>query len=340
MAVKRITMQDVADACGLSRNTISKIFNGRGSVSESTRRAVVETAKKIGYVNFPENTAAPEEKNIAILSGSKLRRHHFGAYFVTSFTDQVCRSGYNIKMYEITDAEIKERKLPPHLQLDDTAGILCIELFDQAYQQMIAALGLPCLFVDGYARENKTILNCDFVTMENYAATQFLVNHLIDKGARCLGFVGDKEHCNSFYERWSGFGAALSDADLPVDRHFCILEPDGEIYADADRLAEKLNAMPRIPDALVCANDFIAIHVSAALKKLGKKIPDDVMVTGFDGSPEAMVVEPSLTTVSIDNNGIGRLAAVQLISRIRNPGCPPVWTAVTSTPILGGSTKK
>ena len=49
MALKRVTMQDIADACGLSRNTVSKVFNGRGSVPEPTKRLVLEKAQALGY---------------------------------------------------------------------------------------------------------------------------------------------------------------------------------------------------------------------------------------------------------------------------------------------------
>ena len=251
MTLKRVTIQDIADACGLSRNTVSKIFNNRGAVPEATRKTVIQTAQELGYYQLPEETGyAPEisqNKNIALLTQHKLLSHNFGAFFITSFTDLVCRAGYTLKIFEISPQEIEDKKLPPHLSLKETAGFLCIELFSKPYQEMLCSLGIPCAFVDGYARTSKALMECDFISMENYAATLCLVERLIAAGAKRIGFVGDKEHCNSFYERWTAYSAALADAELTLDRSLCILEEDSENYGDVDWLLSRLTAMPTVP---------------------------------------------------------------------------------------------
>jgi LacI family transcriptional regulator len=216
---------------------------------------------------------------------------------------------------------------------------LCIELFDKAYQEMVSMLGLPCVFVDGYANANRAILNCDFVTMENFAAVINMTDRMIDAGARRIGFVGDKEHCNSFSERWTGFVAAMTAKGLPIDQALCILDPDGPEYGDDEWVLRKLEAMPAIPDGFVCANDFLAIHLMRALKMRGLRIPADVMVTGFDGSPEASVVSPKLTTARINSTHIGRVAAALLLERIREPGHPFVYISEISPPVWGESTR-
>ena len=97
--------------------------------------------------------------------------------------------------------------------------------------------------------------------------------------------------------------------------------------------------MPRIPDAFVCANDYLAIHLMTALKRKGLSIPGDVMVTGFDGSPESAVVEPALTTAAIPSTDIGRGAAITLFSRINNPNRPHVFLYYKTTPIFRASTR-
>ncbi len=342
MALKRITMQNIADACGLSRNTVSKVFNDRGSVPEITRKLVLAKAQELGYYQPLEDAgprSAPVGASIALLTQHKLLSHNFGAYFITSFTDQICRSGYTMKMYEISAGEIAEKKLPPHLRLEETEGILGIELFDQGYLDMICSLRKPTVFVDGYARVNRLPIRCDFVSMENVASETALVNRMIAAGARRIGFVGDIEHCNSFYERWVGFCTALGEAGLPVDRRLCILEEDSEAYGDAAWLLEKLFAMPELPDAFACANDYLAIHLMTALKKMGLALPADVMVTGFDGSLEASIVEPALTTAQIPSTEIGRLAAALLSERIQSPDRSFRWTYVKTTPIWGKSTR-
>ena len=335
MARKRITMQDIAQACGLSRNTVSKVFNDRGAVPEETRRLVLDKARQLGYTQLPAESG--QGRSIALLTQHKLLSHNFGAFFITSFTDQISRAGYTLKMYEISRAEVREKRLPPHLDLEETAGILGIELFDRPYLESVCAMGKPTVFVDGYPHAAESPINCDFVSMENLASETALVGRMIRSGAKKIGFVGDRNHCNSFYERWVGCCSALREAGLPIREDLSLLAEDGEYYGDPAWLLRQLEALPEIPDGFACANDYLALHLMTALKKLGLSIPGDVMVAGFDGSMEASVVTPALATARIPSAEIGRLAASVLAQRIRQPDFPYHWTYVKTTPIWGES---
>lgn len=343
MALRRVTMQDIADACGLSRNTVSKIFNGRGAVPEATQHLVLQKAQELGYYQVPDPAAsiakpAGGSQNIALLTSRMPSDYHFGTFFIPAFTERLSRAGYTLMMYEVSLEELLARRLPPHLPQGQTAGILSIELFDRNYLDMLCALELPVILVDAYANANITAINCDLISMENMASTIELTTHIIAAGARRLGFVGDRDHCNSFHERWLGFCLALSEAGIPLDRELCILSNDMEPYSDEGWIVEQLHRMPAIPDAFVCANDFLALHMMAALKHLGLVIPDDIMIAGFDGVPQSAVVEPSLTTVQIPNAEIGRMAADMLLERINNPKLPFRRTYVQTTPMWRSST--
>ena len=95
-----------------------------------------------------------------------------------------------------------------------------------------------------------------------------------------------------------------------------------------------------MPDALICVNDFIAIRVMTALKQLGVAIPEQIMVTGFDGTAQSAAIEPSLTTVQIPGAEIGRIAAGMLLNRIANPCRPPISVYAKTTPIWRESTNR
>lgn len=335
--IKRVTMQDIADACGLSRNTVSKIFNGRGAVPEATRELVLTKAQELGYHQLGDSVAPVSQTtvsgNIALLTHSKPLNHNFGSLFITNFTDQICRSGFNLKMFKISDEEYREKLLPPHFVRQEISGILAIELFDRDYTQMVCDLGLPTLFLDSYTGAPGELMRCDLMYMENYASAIALTQRQIEAGAKEIGFVGDISHCSSFRERWNGYQAALCDAGLPVRRELCILADDSEPYGKVDWMLEQLNAMPHIPDGFVCANDFLAIHMMQALRQKGLSIPDDVMITGFDGSPEASVITPALTTAEIPSATIGRMSADMLLERIKTPDLPYRCSFVKTTPI-------
>ena len=97
--------------------------------------------------------------------------------------------------------------------------------------------------------------------------------------------------------------------------------------------------MPYLPDGFACANDFLAIRIMQALRRKGVCVPNDVMVTGFDGSPEAEVVSPSLTTAQIPSAQIGRISADMLLERIASPQLPYRCTFLKTTPIWRESTR-
>ena len=95
-----------------------------------------------------------------------------------------------------------------------------------------------------------------------------------------------------------------------------------------------------MPDAFICANDYLAINTITTLKRHGVLIPDEVMVTGFDGTPQSSIVEPALTTAWIPSNDIGRLAADMLLARIENPDRPFQSAYVKTTPLWRDSTAR
>ncbi|MDE7243366.1 MAG: LacI family DNA-binding transcriptional regulator [Oscillospiraceae bacterium] len=340
MVRKRVTMQQLADACGLSRNTVSKIFNDRGAVPEATRLMVMQRAQEMGYYVGPvkESPDAPRIQNIALLTCRQPADAHFGTFFLPAFAERLSRAGYTLMMYELTPEELREKIFPAHMPLEQTAGIAAIELFDRKYLDMLCALGLPCVTVDACAKAYLAPAECDCIAMESISSMAELTRHVIGAGARRLGFVGDPEHCDSFYQRWLGFCAALEEAGLTADRQLCILDADGPQYSSEDWLSARIRNMPEMPGAFICANDFLALHVMSVLKRMNLVIPDDIMVAGFDGTPQSAVVEPPLTTVQIPNADIGRMAADLLLERIQHPGHPFCITYVKTTPVWRKST--
>lgn len=342
MAMKRVTMQDIADACGLSRNTVSKIFNGRGAVPEATRTMVLEKAKALGYWQLQDATfgaARPSAGTIALMTTNSRLNHNFGLRFLTSFTDAVSRAGFLLKIFEISPDELRNKQLPPHLVLDQTSGFACIRLFDREYLEMLSSCGIPLVTVDSSADSDRSPMNWDFVSMRNIHSVMSLTERMIRHGAKRIGFVGDRNHCNSFYQRWVGYNISLHQAGLSVDEKSCILKPDGESYGNPEWIAEQLRAMPSIPDAFYCANDFLAINLMSGLELLGLSVPKDVMVAGFDGSPEAAVVNPGLSTAAIPSEAIGQATANLLFARIADPKGAKYQIFINTTPIFRESTR-
>ncbi len=345
MTERRTTMQDIANACGLSRNTVSKVFNGRGTVPDATRKIVLRKAQELNYRQVPADLDEPEQehrpgrRSVAVFTTYRPSASHYGSLFISAFANRLTRAGYNILMYEITLEELGRRRLPETFSMDQTAGILGIELFERDYSDFICSLKLPVIFADTYACADLSVMGADVISMENTDSVIRMVESLVSSGAKRIGFLGDRGHCGSFYERWEGFRTGLERAGLPYREDLCIMESDKSPYDSTAWLMKQLERMPQMPEAFVCANDYLAIHLMRALKEKGVRIPEDVMIVGFDGSPESDVVDPPLTTVRIKSSDMGMIAAGILLERIEDPSLPFRHTYLQTTPVWRRTTR-
>ena len=329
MSSKRITDQDIADELNISRNTVSKALNNTGSLAESTKSKIIEKAIEMGYKQFAYLNISSdkfqknnESKNIALFTSSMPNSSHFGFNLLSGFEKRLSNEGYNLSIHMIREAEINNLCLPNNFTLDSASGIVCIEMFNKSYSNFLCSLDIPTLFVDSEPLLHISPLKSDVLLMENYKSIYTLTKKLIDNNRKNISFVGDINHCQSFYERFQGYRDALLDSNITANPEMSILADDTNPYFNAQWLADRIDELPVQPDAFVCTNDFIAISIIRALKLKGLSIPDDISVCGFDDSSESKLIEPHLTTVHIPSYEMGSIAADMLLNRIDNPSSP------------------
>lgn len=315
---KRVTIQNIADSLGISRNTVSKALNNTGVLAESTRIKILERAKEMGYKQFlytPAQEAAADApvREIALFTQNMPNSSHFASQLLNTFQEKISRERFKLSIFLIRDQEITDLRLPLGFDAEKCEGIVCIELFHCAYSRMLCSLDLPVLYIDAAAGIDFTQFCADFLLMENSGSVYNLTDSFIRNGYRSLAFAGDIYNCQSFYERYCGFSKALQDADLTAAT---TLFQTKNAFLNSQNLCGLISALDRPPEIFICANDFIAIDLIRALKKCSYRIPDDVRICGFDDSKESRIVDPPLTTVRIPSSEMGIIAADLLLSRI------------------------
>ena len=322
--MKKVTIQDIADELGISRNTVSKAINNADGLAEATRERILQKATEMGYKQFSylkaqtASASAVEQEashrgEIALLCGNVIASAHFASLMLDKLKMELSRLGYTLNTHRVDRDDLARRSLPVTFDPEQAVAIICIEMFDRAYDEMICGLGLPVLFVDGPNKRDGFDLRADQLYMDNTAAITRFVNDMLSRGRRRIGFIGDYEHCQSFFERYAAFRCAMLMADAPVDERFCIKALDPEEIAGA------LAGLKELPDVFICANDFIAVDAIYTLRKLGKTVPDDVLFFGFDDAPTSRIMTPALTTVHIHTQIMALTAMNLLISRIEAP---------------------
>lgn len=344
---KRVTIQNIADELGISRNTVSKALNGTGSISDEMKNKVLQKATELGYNQFSilspvqENitSASISNKEIALLTHSFIGNSHFCSSLLNTFEKKISKQGYRLSIYIIGDTEINSLLFPANFNYDNTDGIICIELFSRVYSEFLCTQGIPTLFVDTAANISDLNLASDILYMENHGSVYIMLKELIEKGYRNISFVGDRFNCNSFYERWKGYCDVLNDYNITVTPSNCILDSDSSPYMDSEWLSGRIASLPKLPEVFFCANDFIAISILKALKKLNYSVPEDTLLCGFDNSIESQIIVPSLSTVNIPSSSMGYIAADLILSRIEFPDMPYRTTYIKTNVLLRESTK-
>ncbi|HVO42995.1 MAG TPA: substrate-binding domain-containing protein [Aggregatilineales bacterium] len=156
----------------------------------------------------------------------------------------------------------------------------------------------------------------DGITMDGYCGIRQMVDHLVRRGRRRLGFISGNND-----SRRRGYTEGVGAHGLPADSGLNLLIPptiEGWTPELGHAGAEQLMQLAEPPDAIVCASDLIAIGVIQWLHQHKYRVPEDIAVTGFDNIPESAFTVPSLTTVNVYKQLIGALAAERVVKRIEN----------------------
>ena len=330
MATK-VTIQDIANELQLSRNTVSKAINNTGVLADATREKILRKAAEMGYKQFAylplfqedtakaaEHSILPSDKReIAMLTTQFLSSSHFSSMMLDRFQSEIEHLHSCTTIHRISPIELKEKKLPSSLNIERTAGIICIEVFDYDYAQMLCDLDVPLLFVDTPVMDMRPPLKADRLYMENRIEVQNAVAHMVQRGKKRISFAGDKNHCQSFFERYMAYKDAVEYFGLTEGLNTCAMPSGQQNYPVS--LYETIRRFKTMPDAFVCANDFVAMDLVKALNELRYSVPDDIWVCGFDDSQEASYFAPRLTSIHIHGQIMGYTAANLLMTRIEEP---------------------
>ena len=326
----RVTMAEIAEQSGVSLSTVSLVLRDRPGVGLETRQRVMDVAKDLGYIaKKPISPYTPALRNIGLILKADPDRipeaNRFYSHVVAGI-EMVCRRGQMNLLYATltVDEDSYPLELPRILAEEDAAdGLLLLGAFvNRALIQVIERRSTPIVLVDAYARSGAY----DTVVSDNFAGAHQAVTHLVELGHQHIGVVGSHPQAYpSIEERRNGYLRALKDAGIH-ERYVaeCHIINTDEI---TEATASLLHRCPQIT-AVFSVNDEVAIKVMDVAQGLGRRVPDDLSVIGFDNIDLVDRGSPSLTTMHVDKVGMGRLAVQLLANRVEHPGSSPVRAVV------------
>ncbi|MBW7457704.1 LacI family DNA-binding transcriptional regulator [Paenibacillus sepulcri] len=339
---KKVTTYDISNELGISRNTVSKALNNHASISEETRKKVIEQAIAMGYNKIiPGSSERPaisrSTKCIAFLTRIDVSASGYWMNLMSGVEDVLRGSGYDMKMSFIKDEDIISLMVPPMLN-STIDGFIVVGMVNKAYTEKLLEHSLPKVFIDLNAELPLTDLKTDLVLMESEESVYQITRHLIESGHREIGFIGDI-NSRSLFERWMGYSRALHESSIPQNPNYCITSTHSTSYQSFEGMADTLGALDQLPTALICGNDLMALHAIRFVKENGMRVPEDIAISGFDQMKETKLLDISLTTVTNDEFQLGMRAAEELLYRMQRPNRPFEVIRLSTKVCFGESTR-
>lgn len=331
--VPRATIEEVAAAAGVSRSTVSRVVNGSTSVSPEARDAVADAIARLNYSPNPAaRSLASRQTNALALVIPEDTGQFFGdpffAEIVAGASGALDDSPYILNLL-VAGADAGG-KIAGFMRNGGADGALIVSHHtSDAFVDRIAEV-MPVVFGGHPARRRET----DYVVdVDNTAGARLAADHLLAQGHHRLAMVSGPLGMPAGIDRVEGFRAALADAGLEplavVDGAF-----SEQVAADATRrmLAELREAGQAPPDAVFAASDLMARGVMTALAEEGLRVPDDIALVGFDDSPVATSVQPSLTTIRQPMRTMGAEMVRVLLDHLA--GSPGARTTILPTELV------
>ena len=317
-----MTIKDIARLSGCGVATVSRVLNHHPDVSESTRQRVLAVVEQYGFQ--PNNNAKHLKQqagtSIAILV--KGTENMLFADLVEKIQALLRESGRDAAVYYL-DEDANEVSYACQLCRErKPLGILFLGGDLEFFRNSFGQISIPCVLLTNSAQE-LGYDNLSSLTTDDEAAAGQVVEYLAGQGHRHIGVLGGSWSCSQSQiscRRIQGCRAAFGRLGLPFDEGQC--EPCR--YSMAEGYAAALRLLDRNPEltAIFALSDVMAIGAIRALRDLGKRVPEDISVVGYDGISIARYSIPRLTTISQDTRQLAEQGVDILLRNIERSSGP------------------
>lgn len=313
----RVKLSDIAQASGVSLTAVSLALGDKPGISQETRVRVQEVARSLGYRFKSPAALAPSKviKTIGLLVKSspedEPHANHFYSHIISG-VESTCRQlGINLMFANLpVNNENFPVGIPPLLEKSEVDGLLLAgTIIEDTISRILDTRLCPVVLIDSYSSKYSYNAVLSDNILGAYQATEYLVR----KGHKHIGFIGGHDQAYpSFRDRRTGYQKALADYEIgPGYFADCSLNR-GDVSAATLNLARQHRQIT----GLVCVNDDTAISTMYALIEAGIRVPQDVSIIGFDDIYLAESVVPSLTTMRVNKQSMGRLAVQLLLNQV------------------------
>lgn len=308
----KVTLKDIAQRAGVSVNTVSLALRNMPSVKQETRENILKLADELGYFVQKSRT---EMRNIGLVStGERLRDSYFYMSFHQYILSTAHEYNYDLMVFKGANCDIAPDELQHKFESNSIAGIIILGDMDERIAVKVAQCGVPVI-ATGTRYDDLRV--CTIIE-DNLSGARLAVRHLYEKGYRKIGFLGNPNHSTGFMERYQGYIGAMAHYGLPIHPDHVVLELDRVHVYEYQQIFASLQQRPSLPEALICANDNLAMIATKALVAQGLSVPGDVALVGFDNTVVGKMAIPSITSIDVHCAEQANACVKKLISFIQS----------------------
>jgi DNA-binding LacI/PurR family transcriptional regulator len=326
------TIDDIALAVGVARSTVSRVLNGRETrvpVSQATRERILAVAGELRY--HPNLFARGLRTKRSRIVGIAVRdfANPFWSGLVEGIVQACSERGYHPILHNVAHEREEEETASVLVSQVGVDALLLVGDFpsDVATAERIAR---RCPVAVALCRDLEPTI-APRITIDDRRGLWLVMRHLSGLGHRRIGYIG-LSRPRGFADRHAAYRDFLIRQELPVAEPLvALVDVDDQDFPSEDQLiqlgtdaARRVLASGEAIDALVCANDAMALGALQAAKQAGLAVPGDVSITGFDNASLGRWCSPSLTTIHHPVAEMGRAAAALAIDLVEAVVARPV----------------
>lgn len=309
MALRKVTIKDVAREAGVSISTVSNALNGIDVLRPDTKQHILEVAEKMHYVpNLNGKNLKSQATKVIGLFITSIKGPYYGE--LTNSIYQCCKKyGYELNIFIAENANSVMVNILGR-QID--GAIILNEHVRKKEEEFLTENEIPIVFID---REKQG--NCiSSVVFDSYHEGELAAKYLLELGHTTFGYIQGVKHNFDNIERLKGFRDILKRAGFTLQEDYIL---PGEFERDVAyrSVKEFLELGKPLPEAIFAANDVSAIGTIEALTEEGIEVPGQVSVIGCDDIETARLVRPSITTIRTSFEKQGTLAVSHLVGLIQ-----------------------
>ena len=310
-----VTMREVAHKAGVSIKTVSRVVNNQGEISDETRERVLIAIDELQY--RPSKLAralVTQHTDTLGLIVSDITNPFFSE-FACGVLDTARSEGYDVFLCN-SGARVKQEMRALYSLADHNVdGIIIFPSWrNEENLKTFAVQRRPVVVVNRAMDPHPAIGQ---VVMDTGRGARLAVEYLSGKGHTNIGMLAGYAAFPDVFHRVRGFREALEELGLPLVDEWIVAAAPPVVEQGRAAARQLLNQHPQLT-ALFCYNDLLAVGALQACRELGRRVPEDCAVVGFDDIQLAALVTPALTTIRVDKYELGRQAVVLLVNMLED----------------------